>query len=985
MGVAWSQEQVLGLAPDASSAASGKGLASERKWVSLGMADSVIWGECQGSGSKPYQTQVELSGPTFHCSCPSRKFPCKHGLGLMLLYAGGSSAMKPAEIPSRVSSWLEGREKRAEQKAAKEQEKQEKIERGEGLVDPAAKQKREDARLAKVTAGLDELGLWLADLARQGLAAAKGLPPSAWEERARRLIDAQAPGLARRVLQVVALPLNGEHGSSALLDRLGQVDLLIRAFRRLEALPSDVRDDVRAAVGFSADQDEVRTTEGARDVWMVIGRRVEVEDRLRVQRTWLLGRETGRRALLLDFTHVSQPRIDSGWPPGSTVDASLAFFPGTAPLRALVKEQHAPLGPLGEIEGLHGITEEVDAYLDHLARNPWLEHFPMAFSGASPRPGDAGWSVVDTRGRCLPLSPQFDDGWNLLAMSGGLPVTLVGEYDGSSLMPIAAVIDGQFRLIMTDQNEARPAVPPPVEGSSDLVQAWREVLASASVGVERKPIVVPGGESPLFEAARRLDGREPADRLFAIAALASAYSRGGRVPEHDASPALAPCEPDDQPECDQAPSLRLQMMLADSRSDFLPEWFRLLASKGKRVAAGDLVGVLDHGTRHVELRPAIIEAVGRRGRWLASLRKEWNYVGGEAVDSDPTAVWETGKKSERLVALRTLRASDPDRARELLGSTFASESAEDRATYLQTFEKGLSPTDEAFLETVLDDRSKPVRRAAAELLSRLPGSALCRRMTDRAEPLITIGTGKGSGPGGRNLEVNAPCDCPADWVRDGVEPKLTAEAKAEELGERAWWLSQVLAAVPPGHWVAELGWSPRLLIETASRTEWAKALLAGWTTATLRQGDADWSEALLARRWNAKGRTVDRAPELFGLLPSARREALVLEELRRDPQLFRHDALAIEYIPRLEGPLSLELARAILDPLRPGEKTPAKNWYKTYAMQQALGPLLPIELTEEVERLSAETLEPRHGLGYVLQELASQLRFRRDMHEEFHR
>ncbi|MGB8191873.1 MAG: SWIM zinc finger family protein, partial [Chitinophagaceae bacterium] len=78
-----SEEQILALAPDESSKKSGKELSNASKWVSKGANETALWGECKGSGSKPYQTQVDLANIAFKCSCPSRKFPCKHGLGLL--------------------------------------------------------------------------------------------------------------------------------------------------------------------------------------------------------------------------------------------------------------------------------------------------------------------------------------------------------------------------------------------------------------------------------------------------------------------------------------------------------------------------------------------------------------------------------------------------------------------------------------------------------------------------------------------------------------------------------------------------------------------------------------------------------------------------------------------------------------------------------------------------------------------------------------
>jgi hypothetical protein len=92
-------EGVLALAPDDVSAKAARGLSSPTKWPLLGANDAAAWGECQGSGSKPYQTQVDLSGPAFRCSCPSRKFPCKHGLALLIMRAQSAEMFTGRLVP----------------------------------------------------------------------------------------------------------------------------------------------------------------------------------------------------------------------------------------------------------------------------------------------------------------------------------------------------------------------------------------------------------------------------------------------------------------------------------------------------------------------------------------------------------------------------------------------------------------------------------------------------------------------------------------------------------------------------------------------------------------------------------------------------------------------------------------------------------------------------------------------------------------------
>ncbi len=64
----------LALAPAPASAKAGESLARPSKWVDLGRSECAAWGECANSGAQPYRARVDLAGPAFKCSCPSRKF-----------------------------------------------------------------------------------------------------------------------------------------------------------------------------------------------------------------------------------------------------------------------------------------------------------------------------------------------------------------------------------------------------------------------------------------------------------------------------------------------------------------------------------------------------------------------------------------------------------------------------------------------------------------------------------------------------------------------------------------------------------------------------------------------------------------------------------------------------------------------------------------------------------------------------------------------
>src|SRR5438552_3910155 len=140
-----SLEHIAEMAPDASSGAAGKKLMARKNWTALGHSDAALWGLCQGSAV--YQVKVDLSNLGYHCSCPSRKFPCKHTLGLLMLFAESPHAVQEAATPDWVMEWLSRRQASAEKKAAKQAEAAAKP------VDERAQSRRAEQREARVQAG----------------------------------------------------------------------------------------------------------------------------------------------------------------------------------------------------------------------------------------------------------------------------------------------------------------------------------------------------------------------------------------------------------------------------------------------------------------------------------------------------------------------------------------------------------------------------------------------------------------------------------------------------------------------------------------------------------------------------------------------------------------------------------------------------------------------------------------------------------------
>jgi SWIM zinc finger len=435
--------QVLALAPDASSAKAGQSLRSPGKWVSLGRRERSVWGECQGSGKDPYRTQADLSGPAFHCSCPSRKFPCKHGLGLLLNLASNAAKFSQTEPPPWVSEWIAKRDVGAEKKALKVQAESAPADPETEAKRAIEKEKRVAKREDRVRSGLAELQTWLNDLLRQGLAHAKQRPAQFFDGMAGRMVDAQAPGIARRLRGWPGVFASGDDWADRALEEAGAMQWLMHGFARSEALPEGLSASVRSAIGWTVAEHELAGSEGVRDRWQVVGRRVEEEDKLRVQRTWLKGEATGRTALCLSFAAVNQA-LDVSLIEGTVMEAELAYFPSASPLRAIVRTRHGESQMLRKAAAAADFSEALEQTAALLAGDPWLERAPWLVDGCLPLRTEDGWCLRDKVGRAVPLAREFSGAWPLFAVSGGLPVTVFGEWDGHALLPLSVIAEGRF-------------------------------------------------------------------------------------------------------------------------------------------------------------------------------------------------------------------------------------------------------------------------------------------------------------------------------------------------------------------------------------------------------------------------------------------------------------------------------------------------------------------------------------------------------------
>ncbi|MFI5777812.1 SWIM zinc finger family protein [Nocardia sp. NPDC051570] len=957
---AWTAEQIAALAPDSASLAAARKLRG--RFSGTGRHADAVWGLCKGSGSRPYQTIVDLSGPAYTCTCPSRKFPCKHALGLLLGWSEGQ-APEAGAVADFAADWLAGRVARAAKAVAA------------SARTPSAV--TAEQRRSRVSAGLADLDIWLGDQVRTGLAQADR-SYRALETAAARMVDAQAPGVANMLRQLARNVVLRPDWPALLLREYARLHLLATAHRRLDDLPVALAERVRAHLGYPITAETVRT-EGppVRDRWMVLGRRITEEERLHTRRTWLRGRTSGRWALIVDHSFGS-PAFPAEVPvPGLQLDADLHFYPGAAALRALWGERHGVPEPFTTVPTSAPVPSDaadtrirsgaadhsgIEAGLtDHaraLGADPWLRSWPMLLSEVTPVVADDRWYVAEADGTALPLARLAEQPWRLLGVSGGHPIAVIGEWTVDGLVPVSAFAAGE---IVDAGAEA-------IGAAADEPAA--ELLSAALLGTARRtldPARLPG---PVAAAVGAATG-DPAETLLEAALAQDLFLRGGVSPTAVPLPEAAP--DDERLLLPSAAAGRLARMLAEG-SPFLAEWFEIVGPRDPRAPDALCALLLDQAKTRAALREPLLRLAGARGRWLASRNPQWRTL--IRADVDDASIWSHGRPIERRAWLSALRERDPHAARDILSGSWRTESGTARAELLAILADRLDPGDEPLLESALDDSRADVRRVAADLLARLPESAFARRMRRRAAQWIGLWDNR--------LIVELPEALDDADRRDGLADR-TADTPYRSDGAPdtgAEWLRRLVAATPLSYW-DRLFTDPERALAVPMADRMLGPMFAGWADAARAQRDSRWAAPLfeVLTATPTLGADFDVRRELFALLPLGER----VRRLRQlDASWLAEVELLVAALPRpwptalADHVTRLLFDRAQLAAARPDAPGLSPASYRTLFHAAALH--FPVEAAATVFRTARRCPDPYWQTAF--DRLANDLSERTTMLEE---
>ncbi len=425
----WTPANVASTAPDPATLERAKGIVQPFRWQELYGNEQLLWAFYTTGGDQPFRVAVHLLQPAFSCSCPARSRPCKHILALLLLYLQKPEAFAASyDLPDWVAKWNQ----RFQKKSTLPSE----IAPAQPNPMPAS------ATFDTMSAGVMELDTWLRDLMQHGLAISLSREATFWDTFAARMVNAKLPAIGRRIRHIKTLTTS-ENPLESLTAIVSDLFLFVQGFKRYEALPADFQHELLAIAGATIRKENIiHHTPPVSDIWCVIGQTESEEEGLRLQRTWLQGVHSSKTALLLDFAWGNAP-YDSQWTLGMCMRAEVVFYPGLYPLRALVSQWTLDTYWPDAISAFANWHAFAQAFSAARSANPWLSTFPGLIDRITPVVPQQTLLLLDEQQLYIPAALNELGIWKLMALSGGHPVSVFGEWNGERFVIYSVLLEGR--------------------------------------------------------------------------------------------------------------------------------------------------------------------------------------------------------------------------------------------------------------------------------------------------------------------------------------------------------------------------------------------------------------------------------------------------------------------------------------------------------------------------------------------------------------
>lgn len=437
------------------------------------------------------------------------------------------------------------------------------------------------------------------------------------------------------------------------------------------------------------------------------------------------------------------------------------------------------------------------------------------------------------------------------------------------------------------------------------MQFWNHIITTSMIGTDKKTVAITDLPDSLSSAATTILENKETDKediFLQLASLAFNYRQCAVSSLQKEQVTLPPAPAEEKEYCHSLAHQVLKDILSEESIPLLKFWLELCEEKNKLVPPKMIASLFSACEQQKSLHFLVGACCGNRGEWLSRFNAAWNFSAGESNEE----LFQTGTLEQRKTVLKTLRKTDPNKARAWLQKVWPQEDATTKTTLLEVLRINIGAEDIPFLESLSTEKSKKVKDESVNLLKQIPDSTIIKKYQELIRKSVSVKKEKSllNFMGKMVLDFQLPSQLEEDIFKSGIE-KLSGQ---KNITDESFIFYQLISYIPPEFWEAHFNLSPKEIVDLFNRSEEGKNNLPALGLAAGRFKNKNWAPHII---------DIDDHfyIEIISLLTPDKREKYFMQHITRSP-----DAVITTAI-KSEKEWSLELTQQIF-------KFTAKNSYQ---------------------------------------------------------
>lgn len=289
---------------------------------------------------------------------------------------------------------------------------------------------------------------WLDELLISGISQLQN-DPTKLDEIASRMVDWGAPGIARKLRIIPERIEKRDNWMEFAMQQLGEFYLVVRSFKRLEALSEAEKEDLLSFCGIPFTKAGFSEIAFYTDDWCFLGTVLEKEEKLLIKRNWFFGLNCKSCVLFLEF-QFNRFAPTKQFKSGVIYKSAVQFYPSTTPQR--IKDIQTENISIGSdlILKTQTVESALDSYSERLSVNPLLKQLCFILSEIKLVKHLDVWYLAGKSGQMIRITNTIPEIQQLLAYSSNDQNIFICEYDHNLLRVFSVVMDHQ--LIRLSEN-----------------------------------------------------------------------------------------------------------------------------------------------------------------------------------------------------------------------------------------------------------------------------------------------------------------------------------------------------------------------------------------------------------------------------------------------------------------------------------------------------------------------------------------------------